>query len=137
MENFRFEELKVYQESIVFVDTIYNITKEWPRDELFGLTNQLRRAAVSIALNIAEGSSRSNKDFRRFLDLAKGSTYECVASLQIAKNREYIPADQYTKLYAELVIIAKMISKLKVGLQNKLFTNNQSPITNNLSEGAL
>jgi len=87
---FKFEELRVYQEGLLFIDFIYNITSKWPKDEIFGLTNQLRRAAVSIVLNIAEGSSRTRKDFRHFLDLSKGSCYECVAIVTIAKNRKYI-----------------------------------------------
>jgi four helix bundle protein len=58
---FKFEDLHVYQEALVFVDFVYGLTKSWPEDEIFGLTNQFRRAAVSIVLNIAEGTSRIKK----------------------------------------------------------------------------
>lgn len=84
---FKFEDLKVYQKGLGFVDDIYLITKPWPKSELFGLVSQLRRAAISIVLNIAEGSSRTNKDFSHFLSLSRGSCFECVAILTIAKNQ--------------------------------------------------
>ena len=82
---FKFEELRVYQEALEFTDEIYTITSKFPREEMFGLTNQLRRSAVSIALNIAEGTSRTKKDFCHFLDIARGSCYESVANLTISK----------------------------------------------------
>jgi len=56
---FKFEELRIYQEALKFVDYIYLVTNKWPKDKIFGLTNQFRRASVSIALNIAEGSGRT------------------------------------------------------------------------------
>lgn len=67
---FKFEDLRVYKDSLDFVNDIYDLSSKRPRSEIFGLTNQVRRAAVSIALNIAEGTSRTKKDFRHFLDLA-------------------------------------------------------------------
>ena len=113
---FRFEELRVYQDALIFVDYIYLLTKEWPKDELFGLTNQIRRAAVSIVLNIAEGSSRTKKDFRHFLDLAKGSCYEVAAILAVAKNRKYTTEIEYKKHYEFCIKLAKMLSALKTSL---------------------
>lgn len=83
MEKFKFENLRVYQEALLFINAIYNLTQAWPKEELFGLTNQLRRAAVSIALNIAEGTSRTRKDFRQFLDLSRASIFECVVILSM------------------------------------------------------
>lgn len=110
---FKFEELRVYQEAIELADFIYILTVDWPKAEVFGLTSQLRRAAVSIALNIAEGSSRSKKDFRHFLDLSRGSCYECVAILQIAFRRKYLLHKEYLHLYEMCTKISKMISALK------------------------
>lgn len=110
---FNFENLRVYQDGIIFVDSVYVITNDFPKEELFGLTNQLRRAAVSITLNIAEGSSRTKKDFRHFLDMARGSCYECVAILQISKNRKYLDEPSYNIVYEKCLVLSKMISKLK------------------------
>lgn len=117
MENvFNFEKLRVYDEVLRLVDLIYRASKNWPKEELFGLTSQVRRAVVSILLNIAEGSSRSKKDFRHFLDLARGSVYECVACLQIALLGKYILKKDYSELYSKLQAVSKMISALKKSL---------------------
>ena len=114
---FRFEELRVYQESLLFIDNIYMISQRFPKEEIFGLTNQFRRAAVSISLNIAEGSSRTQKDFRHFLDLSRGSCYECVAIITIAKNRKYISGEEFVELYESCNKLARMISALKTSLR--------------------
>ena len=113
---FKFEQLRVYTRSLDFVDAIYTATRNWPKDETFGLSSQLQRAAVSILLNIAEGASRTSKDFRHFLSLSRGSCYECVAILDIALRRKYITKDRYDYLYAECVTIAKMLSALRTSL---------------------
>ncbi len=113
---FKFEELRVYEDTLVFIDNIYKITSRWPKEEQFGLVNQIRRAAVSIALNIAEGTSRTRKDFRHFLDLSKGPCYEVVAILEIVRRRGYISAQEYDELYKNCLILAKMLSKLKTSL---------------------
>ncbi len=75
---FKFEKLAVWQKAVEFADTIYTHTATFPNDERFGLTNQIRRAANSIASNIAEGSARSDPDFARFVGYAAGSLYEVV-----------------------------------------------------------
>ncbi len=85
---FKFEELRVYQESLNFVDDVYQLTEKFPKEEIFSLISQLKRAAISISLNIAEGTSRTKKDFRHFLDIARGSCFECVAILTIAKTKK-------------------------------------------------
>lgn len=117
MEKFNFENLRTYNEALVFVELIYLLTKSWPKDEQFGLTSQFRRAAVSIMLNIAEGSSRTKKDFRHFIDLSRGSIYECVAILQLAVKLGYISSEQYSNQYKTLQQIAKMIQGLKRSLE--------------------
>jgi len=99
------------------VDYIYLVTNKWPKDEIFGLTNQLRRASVSIALNIAEGSGRTRKDFRHFLDLARSSCYECVAIVSIAKSRKYITDIEFDKIYEWCDKLARTISALKGSLR--------------------
>lgn len=113
---FRFEDLKVYQAVLLIIDSIYINTKKWPKDEQFVLISQLRRAVISIALNIAEGSSRGKKDFSRFLDIAKGSCFECVAILTIARKREYINQDEYNEYHQQFVSIAKMLTALKTAI---------------------
>jgi len=114
---FKFEELRVYQEALEFTDEIYTITSKFPREEMFGLTNQLRRSAVSIALNISEGTSRTKKDFCHFLDIARGSCYESVANLTISKKRTYLSEMDFKQAYAKCEMLSKMLSKLKSSLQ--------------------
>lgn len=113
---FNFENLNVYKEALDFIDLIYLLTDKFPKQELYCLISQVRRAAISIALNIAEGTSRTKKDFRHFLDLAKGSCYECVAILTIAKKRGYINEKQYIESYMFCEKLSKMISALKKSL---------------------
>ncbi|MDO8303822.1 MAG: four helix bundle protein [Sedimentisphaerales bacterium] len=110
---FGFEELAVYQKAVDFVNQTYSATKGYPKDEIFGLVSQLRRAAVSISLNIAEGSARSKKDFSRFLDMARGSVFECVTILKISVKQNYISSKQCEMLENELVELSKMLSGLK------------------------
>ena len=86
---FSFEKLEVWHEAIAFADTVYSITKTFPDDERFGLTNQMRRAAVSISSNITEGSSRSSRpDFARFIEIATGSVFEVVSQATISRRRD-------------------------------------------------
>ncbi len=110
---FKFEDLRVYQEGQILVDEIYLITESWPKGEIFGLTSQFRRAVVSIVLNIAEGSSRTKKDFKHFLDISIGSCYECVAVLAIAKKRGYISEEEDVAIYERCERLSKMLSALK------------------------
>ena len=113
MVNFKFEELVVYKKAVDFADKIYSLTNGYPKDELFGLTNQLRRAAVSISLNMAEGSARTRRDFSRFIDMARGSVYECVAILRISFNHSYINNSVFEEFKEYLAEISKMLSGLK------------------------
>lgn len=113
---FKFEELRVYQDSLLFIDEIYTTTNSFPRSELFGLISQLQRAAVSVALNIAEGSSRTRKDFQHFLVISRGSCFECAAILQIVYKRRYISETSYQSLFTKTSILARMITALKNSL---------------------
>ena len=110
---FNFENLTVYKKSLEFSILIYNQTKSWPKDELFALTNQIRRAVVSVSLNIAEGTSRTKKDFGHFLDQSRGSCLEVVACLTIAKGLGYINEVDYNKCYNIAIELSKMLSSLK------------------------
>lgn len=110
---FNFEKLEVYQESLILSDEIYKMTKKFPQKEVFGLTSQLRRAAISIPVNIAEGSSRYKKEFRHFLVIARGSCYECVALIDIARRQGYITDVKSSILYDKLTLLSKRINSLR------------------------
>jgi four helix bundle protein len=99
---FNFEKLEVWQKAIDFADLIYKQTQSFPLEERFGLTNHLRRAAVSISSNIAEGSSRSSKtDFARFTEIAAGSMFEAVSQAFIARGQSRFSEDQFQEIYAD------------------------------------
>jgi four helix bundle protein len=117
---FRFEELTVYQDALDFVDKAYDSARKWPREELFGLSDQLKRASTSVALNIAEGTSRTSKDFCHFLDLARGSCYECSAIVSIAKRRKLIHEKEFMDFSEHLEKIARKISALKKSLRSTM-----------------
>lgn len=113
----QFKELEIWKRSRLFCSQIYTITSKFPNDEKFGLTNQLRRAAISIPSNIAEGSSRnSNKDFARFLEIAIGSAYEIETQLLIALDLDFIKLYELEKSVVELNEIIKMISRFRSNL---------------------
>ena len=113
----KFENLEVYKKSLACIQDIYSLTKKYPADEKYGLVDQLKRASVSIAVNIAEGSGRyHSRDYIQFLRMARASAYECIALLQISANQNFIDNKTYTSLYNNIVVITKMLS----GLMNKL-----------------
>ncbi len=113
----QFKELEIWKRSRLFCSQIYTITSKFPNDEKFGLTNQLRRAAISIPSNIAEGSSRnSNKNFARFLEIAIGSAYEIETQLLIALDLDFIKLYELEKSVVELNEIIKMISRFRSNL---------------------
>ena len=98
---FNFEKLDVWQEAIQFADLVYQLTGDFPGEERFGLTNQMRRAAVSISYNLAEGSSRvSRTDFGRFVEIATGSLFEVVSQSAIALRRKMIAQNDCCRIYA-------------------------------------
>ncbi|XOV92298.1 MAG: four helix bundle protein [Bacteroidota bacterium] len=104
----------VWQDSIQLTSQIYELTRSFPDDEKFGLTNQIRRATISIASNIAEGASRSStKDFSRFLEIAQGSSFEVDTQLLIAKNLSLITESDFNTLSEKISSIGKQISGLK------------------------
>lgn len=112
-DQFDFEQLAIYQRAIRFVATVYGLTKEFPPHEQFGLTSQLRRAAVSIPANIAEGSGRySVSERRQFYRIARGSIFECVALLQVSVNIRYLDETQWRADYQECLELSQMLSGL-------------------------
>jgi four helix bundle protein len=114
------ERLEVWQTAVEFVVSIYRETDSFPKDERFGLTSQIRRAAVSIAANIAEGAGReSSKEFNYFLSNAQGSVSELATELLIAHRLAFLSAEGYGKLAATLDSIGRMIVGLMRHLKSK------------------
>jgi len=108
-----YADLDVWKKGVDLVLAVYRATGEFPRDEVFGLTSQLRRAAVSIPSNIAEGQSRrSSAEFRRHLSIALGSLAELETQLVIAKHLGYLGSDQHTALLAAANEVGRMLSGL-------------------------
>ena len=115
MKNFK--NLKVWQRGIKIVVDVYKKVNHFPKDELFGLTSQIKRSAISIPSNIAEGSGRgTDKEFNRFLDIALGSSFELETQLIIAHELEFLSDESFLHLNKELDEEQKMI----VGLQKSL-----------------
>jgi four helix bundle protein len=114
---FNFEKLDVWNEAISFADAVYSLTRDFPSEERFGLTNQMSRAAVSISSNIAEGSSRvSRADFARFVEIAAGSVFEVVSQSTIGKRQGFVSEAAYQNLYAAAEKQSKMLSGLRRSL---------------------
>ncbi|WP_055437012.1 four helix bundle protein [Lacinutrix algicola] len=110
----RFKDLEFWKKSRLFCSEIYAITSKFPESEKFGLTNQLKRASVSIPSNIAEVSSRqSNKDFSRFLQITLSSAYEVETQLLIASDLNFINHEELDSPLKSLESIITMTSKFK------------------------
>ncbi len=93
---------------------IYELTRNFPADEKFGLTNQMRRAAVSISSNIAEGAARNSKnDYARFLEIATGSLFEVVSQSFVGKRQGFLSESDFSRLYAAAEEQGKMLSGLR------------------------
>ncbi len=117
MSMFNFEKLDVWQETIDFADLIYEVTAKFPEQERFGLTSQMRRAAVSISSNIAEGSSRlSRMDFARFIEIATGSLFETLSQARISLNQKFLPQDACGRIYTASEKQSRMLSGLRRSL---------------------
>lgn len=107
------ENLDVWKRAVEFVVDIYKVSESFPKDERCGLTSQMRRAAVSVPANIAEGAARtSRKEFMHFLSNAQGSASELDTELLIAHRLLYLREDQYTKLRSSLDNLGRMITGL-------------------------
>ncbi len=107
------KDLIVWQKSIVLVKKVYALTQTFPKDEMFGLISQMRRCAVSIPSNIAEGHGRgSEKELVRFLEIALGSTAELETQLIISKELGFVTVEDFETLIREINEIVKMLSAL-------------------------
>lgn len=105
-----FRKLLIWQKSMALTTKIYFSTNHFPKEEIFGLTSQIRKSSVSIPSNIAEGSGReSNKDFLRFLNISIGSLFEMQTQLEIAKNITYLNQEEFNNLYEDSREVERML----------------------------
>jgi len=115
---FKFEKLIVWQKAVDLSDIVNQVTKGFPKDEVYILTSQMKRAADSVSLNIAEGSTgQSNPEFNRFLGIALRSAIEVVGCIFLAKRREYITDNNFNKIYHMCEEILVMINALRNSLK--------------------
>ncbi|MFY7839647.1 MAG: four helix bundle protein [Lacibacter sp.] len=111
---FKFEKLLVWQKALDLSDVVHQLTKTFPKDELYVLTSQIKRAADSVSLNIAEGSTgQTNPEFSRFLSYALRSNIEVVGCIFIAQRRGYIQPQEFEKIYHMCEEILVMINALR------------------------
>jgi len=115
---FKFEKLEVWQKSIDLSFRIHELTRTFPKEEIYILTPQIKRAADSIALNIAEGSTgQTVSGFKLFIGYAIRSAIEVVSCLHIGKKRKLVKENKFQELYLELEIIIRMLQALRNSLK--------------------
>ena len=108
-----YRDLIVWKKSMSLVTNIYQLTTKFPEDEKFGLISQIKRSAVSIPSNISEGYGRNyRKDYSRFLQIARGSLYECQTQLEIAINLNFIKSDDTKEINDLSLEVEKMLNSL-------------------------
>ena len=108
-----YRDLTVWQKAMALVKDVYAATRSFPKDELFGLTQQLRRAAVSIPSNIAEGNGRGTKpDYIRFLQIARGSLYETQTQIELSRDLGFLPDSTSKLLCSSCNEIERMLNSL-------------------------
>jgi four helix bundle protein len=116
----KFEDLRVWQKALDLTVQIHELTRSFPKEEMFILTSQIKRAMDSVALNIAEGSTgNSNPEFRKFLSYSTRSAIEVIACLHIAKARTMITQEQFDKFYPQINELIKSIQALKNSIPEK------------------
>lgn len=118
-----FRNLKIYNRGMDLAVAVYQLSKSWPKEEQYGLTNQVRRSAFSIPSNIAEGSAKSsNRDFKRYLEIALGSAFEAETQLRIAERLEMGDYQKINDLILEIQeeqrMLGSLIDKLKAKLSD-------------------
>jgi four helix bundle protein len=111
---FKFEKLEVWQLALEMANNIHLLTRSFPKEEMFSLTSQIKRAADSVALNIAEGSTgQSDAEQQRFLGYAQRSALEVVCGLHLSFKRSYIRNENFDIFYNELTVLVKRIQSFK------------------------
>ncbi len=113
-----YKELVAWQKSMDLVEWVYQVTKKFPRDELYGLTNQIRRAVVSVASNIAEGQGRqTTKEFLNFLSMAYGSLMEVETQTMIASRLRYVDQIEEQTGLSRIAEVARLLNGLRKSLE--------------------
>ena len=105
-----YRDLQVWQRAVDLAVRVYGVTEGFPKSEVYGLTSQMRRAAVSVASNIAEGYGRSEAELARFLTIARGSLAEIETQMEIARRIGYLADDAYLQLAAETNILGRQLN---------------------------
>ncbi len=118
-EKFDFENLKVYQRVLEYVDFVYAVTKNFPKIEEFSLTDQFKRASISICLNIAEGSGGTKTEFNRFLKIGRRSIRECVAITEICYKQKFIDDRSRSRSRSFCLELSKMVNGLMKSLKRE------------------
>lgn len=125
--NFSFENLEVYGKIRNLIKDVYNLQKDFPKEERFGLGDQLRRAVVSVSTNLAEGSGRNSlKEKMHYVEISYGSLMEVFCELQTACDLGYITSNQFNSLRTQITDIAKMLSGLRNAFQIRINKSTSS-----------
>jgi len=126
MHNFR--KLDIWLDGVELADTIYTLTASFPKTEIYGLSSQMQRAAVSVPSNIAEGSGKgSDRDFARFVSISLGSLFELETQIEIAYRRGYISTENYYALRPRIESLQKRIYNLREHLAPDLDATPATP----------
>ena len=126
------KDLRVWQQSIEMVTSIYLMTQSFPKDEMFGLVSQLRRASVSVPSNIAEGYARgTDKEKLHFLRISSGSMSEVETQLMLSLNLGYIDQEKYNKLSETVTSVWKQLNSLISSIKKRLALHEQFLISSN------
>ena len=116
-----FRDLQVWQRGMDIVETVYRISGEFPKTETYGLTGQLRRAAVSVPSNIAEGHARSStKEYLHHISMAQGSLAELETQLEVAARLKYVGAEELAHVQEECIYLGRQLYQLRDALLNRL-----------------
>jgi four helix bundle protein len=127
-----YRELIAWQKAIAFVLGVYAVTRAWPRDEQYGLTNQIRRAAVSVPSNVAEGQGRaSDNDFHRFLSMALGSLCEVETQLVIGRELGYLDDEPLERMMRQSNEVGRLLNGLMRSLRPSVPSDNWHLTTGN------
>ncbi|MBF6639905.1 four helix bundle protein [Flavobacterium sp. J49] len=106
-----FRDLLIWQKAMALVTKCYSTSSNFPKEEQFGLTSQIRRCSISIPSNISEGYGRgTNKDYRRFLNISLGSLFEFQTQVEIAYNLEYLTEEKFNQLYEDSRELERMLT---------------------------